>query len=118
MRFLTNIRQIFRMHCIKYALGLILMTPLLVFGQVKISGIVKDDTGKPLEGVSVTLKNKPNGTQTDAAGRFTLNASAGSTLIFSIVGYEETQISVGQKSSYDVSLKQKGGAMNEVVVVG
>ncbi|MEI9956936.1 MAG: carboxypeptidase-like regulatory domain-containing protein, partial [Ferruginibacter sp.] len=114
-----NAKPILKKHCIKFALGLMMMVPLFVFAQVKtITGTVKDDAGKPVKGASVTVKNETTGTQTDGLGKFTLKASTGATLVISIVGYEETQIPVGGKSDYAVFLKQSNNTLGDVVVVG
>ena len=55
-----------------------------------ITGTVRDDNNKPLEGASVIVKKIGAGTQTDKQGRFELNVSTGTTeleisfVIFSI----------------------------------
>ena len=61
--------------------------------QAKISGVVTDSEGIPLELTSVQVKGKTNGTFTDEKGKYTLTVSVGDscTLVFSCLGYNKTQ---------------------------
>src|ERR1700739_2012465 len=52
-----------------------------------IKGFVRDASGQPLPGVSVTIKGTKTGTQTDANGKFAISANAGDVLEFSFIGY-------------------------------
>ena len=51
--------------------------------KVNISGTVTDDKGSPLAGASVVEKTTSNGVVTNAEGKYTIKASAKSTLIIS-----------------------------------
>ena len=58
----------------------------LLFAQtVPVNGIVKDSTGEPLIGVAVMLKGTNIGTITEYDGRYHINVSKGSTLVFSSI---------------------------------
>ncbi len=60
-----------------------------------IKGTVKDASGNPLNGASVSAEGRPGGTVTDASGNYTLRVPAGSyTLIISFVGQTTQRISV------------------------
>ncbi|KAA9041388.1 TonB-dependent receptor [Ginsengibacter hankyongi] len=97
----------------------LIFIPLLSLAQTKtISGTVTDESGNPLSNISVVIKNGTGGTATDAKGHYQLNASTGSTLVFTSVNYETVNISVGNKSVYNISMKPENGGMAEVVVVG
>jgi TonB-linked SusC/RagA family outer membrane protein len=82
------------------------------------TGVVSDEKGLPLPGVSVKLKGTPNGTTTDIDGKFLISAAAGQTLVFSFLGYTSQEVVVGNQLSIKVSLTQNSTNMNEVVVVG
>ena len=56
-------------------------------GVQTVTGIVVDETGQPLLGVTVLEKGTNKGTVTDAAGTFSLEAGSGATLVFSFVGF-------------------------------
>lgn len=95
-----------------------------------VSGIVRNDQGDPLGGVSVVATNKETGlsagTQTDTAGVFhfaKLPAKGHYTFAFSSVGFQGQQLSdytikVDAAISIIVKMHQQSGALNEVVVVG
>ncbi len=85
----------------------------------KISGkIISEEDNKPLMGVSISVKGKSAGTQTNAAGEFSIDASDGNVLVFSYTGYTPQEVKVGTSSTIDISLKQGAAKMDEVVVVG
>lgn len=84
-----------------------------------ISGTVTNDKGKPVEGVSVISNDGKQGTQTDAAGKYSLTVSASvKSLIFSFVNFETQTRSIGKQSVINASLKALDSKLEEVVVVG
>ncbi len=84
-----------------------------------VNGRVSDDTGAPLPGVNVLVKGTQQGATTNVDGRFTMTVPGGdATLTFSYIGYLTQEVSVGNKSSIDVSLKADDRSLSEVVVVG
>ncbi len=84
---------------------------------VKISGTVTNERGDLLIGVSVKIKGTNIGTMTNEKGHFELQATEGVTLVFSYVGYEQTEI-VGTAAPINIVLKESASGLNEVVVVG
>ncbi|HSV10971.1 MAG TPA: carboxypeptidase-like regulatory domain-containing protein, partial [Hanamia sp.] len=91
-----------------------------VFGQVKkVTGTVtSEEDGKPLAGVTIELKGKKAGTQTDANGSFSIDASPNDVLIVSYVSFTTQEIKVGNVSNFDVTLKPEAGKLGGIVVVG
>ncbi len=83
-----------------------------------LKGMVTDASGKPLEGVSVTVKGTGNATMTDAGGAFTLNAKPGSVLVFSSVGYEIKEITFSAAQNTNIVLKELVNSMEDVIVIG
>lgn len=91
----------------------------LCFAQERsISGKVTSDGNTPLQGVTVNVKGLSRSTQTDASGRFTINAQTGQTLQLSYVGYATKELVVGEASSVNLTLSQNKQTLDEVVVVG
>ncbi len=85
----------------------------------KITGTVQDDKNAELPGVSVVIKNTQRGTVTDANGKFELDVeNDASILVFSFVGYEKQEITVGNRTNFSVKLKVDESALEEVVVIG
>lgn len=79
------------------------------------SGLVVDENGEPLIGVSVLEQGTSNGTITDVNGRFSLRVKAGSTLAFSYVGYEAKTAKAGRDMT--VRMSSDNLTLNDVVVV-
>ncbi len=82
----------------------------------KIKGTVVDSKGEPIIGASVLVKGTSNGTITDVDGNFSLNASQGSVLVVSYVGYTKKEISLGNAANYNITLAEDAQALSEVVV--
>lgn len=86
---------------------------------IKVTGVVKDDKGAPLGGVSVSVKGTTNGTVTNEKGAYALNVpNEQSVLVFSLVSYGNFEQLVGSKTNIDITLSQGSNDMNEVVVIG
>lgn len=86
-----------------------------------IKGIVKDaQTNQPIIGVSITVADSQQSTQTGTDGRFTLNISGKAIEIsvsISKVGYETTTVLIQSGSKeLEVLLKPDAKALQEVVV--
>ena len=88
--------------------------------DITVKGRVTDtEKGEPIPGASVVLKNTTKGTTTDANGAYSLAVPNGNAvLVFSFVGYERQEITVGNRSEVDVNLIADDKSLNEVVVVG
>ncbi|WP_255489770.1 TonB-dependent receptor [Dysgonomonas sp. 25] len=81
-----------------------------------ISGTIVDKTGEPLIGVSVAVKGTTNGAQTDIDGKFTLNVNDGDIIVISYVGYKSQELSVGNRTVFNITLEESNIALEEVVV--
>ena len=81
--------------------------------------VLSGDDNSGLPGVSVAVKGTTRGTTTDASGTYRINVPAGqSVLVFSAVGFVSQEVSVGNKSTINLTLSTDTRALNEVVVVG
>lgn len=87
-------------------------------GERHIKGVVLDETGASMPGVSVVVKGTTNGVATDIDGNFTLNVKAGTIVLFSFVGYQSQEINVGDKTEFKINLQPEAKRLDEVVVVG
>jgi len=97
---------------------LLLLTPVLVSAQSKLTGKVVDASGQPVIGASVVQKGTTIGTVTDMDGSFTLNVSNKCILQVSFVGYEKAIIDVDGQRTLAITLKESSQSLNEIVVVG
>ena len=98
---------------------LVLQLQQKVFAQERtITGIVLSPDKTPIVGVSVIIKGKSTGTQTDIDGRFSIKAVKGQVLEFSSVGYETQQFTIREANNIDISLSSINKSMEDIVVVG
>ena len=67
--------------------------------KIAVSGTVASDSSMPLSNVSINIKGQAGGTTSGPDGAFTIQVSKGATLVFSMVGYEERQITIDQPTS-------------------
>lgn len=84
----------------------------------QIKGKVLDENNEPIIGVNITVKGTTRGMITDVNGEFTLDVASGDKLLVTYIGYTSQEITVGDKRSLTITLKEDSQAMDEVVVVG
>ncbi len=95
---------------------ILLFAPGFLIAQ-QVSGTVTDNSGVPLPGVNIFEKNTNNGTTTDFDGNYTITVSDDATLVFSYVGFEQTEEVVAGRSTINVSLAD-GVSLGEIQLVG
>ncbi|WP_238325483.1 SusC/RagA family TonB-linked outer membrane protein [Lunatimonas lonarensis] len=83
-----------------------------------IRGVVRDENGEPLPGVTIVIDGTSTGTVTDIDGRYSISAPEGATLIFSFVGFVTQRRVVGASDTIDIRLVEDESSLDEVVVVG
>lgn len=82
-----------------------------------VKGQVKDETGQPLPGVTVQVKDSPAGTTTDLNGYYQLEtAEPNVSLVFSFVGLRTAERSVGEQDDLNVVLADDPAQLSEVVI--
>lgn len=82
-----------------------------------ITGTVKSGAdGAALPGVSIVVKGTSTGTISDLDGKFSIQATPQSTLVFSYIGYDPTELAVGSESVINVTLTESNQSLSEVVV--
>ncbi|MFN8842015.1 MAG: SusC/RagA family TonB-linked outer membrane protein, partial [Chryseotalea sp.] len=87
--------------------------------SLSVSGVVSDEQGNPLPGVSIQVKGTTRGAVTDSKGSFSVaNLSSESTLVFSFIGFITKEVLVGNQTNITISLQEDIETLNEIVVVG
>lgn len=82
----------------------------------KVTGVIVDEHGEPVAGANIIEKGTTNGTITGADGSFNLEASESSVLNISFIGYNTQEVSVKDKSVFNVQLLEDSEILSEVVV--
>ena len=101
-----------------FFLNLFCLTNLQAQTNTVSGRISNSQDNSPMAGVSVTVKGKSGGTQTDNNGAFILNAAPGDVLVFSYLGFNTQEVTAGNNPSLSLSLTQADRKMDEVVVIG
>lgn len=94
---------------------LCMMVAVTALAQSAISGtVVSAQDGEPIIGAAVKVKGAKQGVVTNLEGQFSINAQAGSTLVFSYVGMKTKEVTA--KNGMKVQLQSDDQQLEEVVV--
>lgn len=99
------------------------LTASPALAQQKVTGTVfSGSDNAPLPGASVVIKGSTlepsnRGTTTDADGKFTITANPNAILTVSFIGYQNVEVTIGNRSEVSVTLPVATGSLEEVVVV-
>lgn len=95
---MTSIRNLFTI--------LLAFTVTLVSAQTKtVTGKIIGEDGSVLPGVHVVEKGTENGTTSNGEGVYTLTVNEKATLVFSFIGFRQTEVRVDELSNVDIVLK-------------
>lgn len=87
--------------------------------QKPVTGVVVDETGSPLPGVSVVVKGTATGTITDLDGKYSLAKVADNAVLqYSFIGMKMQEQPVRGKSTINVTLQSDNIGIEEVVAIG
>jgi len=83
------------------------------------TGIVTDEQGLAIPGVTVTVNGKSIATQTDFDGKYSLQAIIGDTLNMSFIGMKEQSIVANINNNWrNIAMMSNSAELSEVVVEG
>lgn len=84
-----------------------------------LSGKISDESGSPLPGVSVSIKNTKLITITDANGNFKISTpSSSQTIVFSSLGMQAQEIPIGNRVTFNITLRSSNTLLSDVVIIG
>ncbi|MDR1707630.1 MAG: TonB-dependent receptor [Prevotella sp.] len=104
--------------------GLLYCLPAKVAAQnqkqgITITGVVTDNAGEPLIGVSIRVAGTTKGVITDLNGKYSLPVDGSkSVLNFSYTGHISQEVTVGEKRVINIVLAEDLQQLEEIVVVG
>jgi TonB-linked SusC/RagA family outer membrane protein len=97
----------------------ILCISVISFAQKKVTGVITDDKGDPMPGVTIVVKNTTVGTVTNNDGSYSIVTPANATtLVFSFIGLETKEVEIGDQANIDVQLSSLTTELEEVVAIG
>lgn len=87
-----------------------------------LSGIVSDETGAPIPGVNVSLKNSTKGSTTDLDGKYLFSGlqDGNVVIIASYIGYKtiQTNTKINGNTVLNISLLEDANVLDDVVITG
>lgn len=99
-------------------MGVLLLSSQLFAQSKTVTGKITDHNGNPVPNASIIVKASQIGTTSGADGSFSLEVPANSrTLVISSLGMITQEISIGNKTSFTISMKAGESSLQEVVVV-
>ena len=97
----------------------LLLSAQLLAQDRTISGKITDDKGSAVQNASVIVKGSTVGTTTDVNGDFKLTVPASAkAIVISSVGMLLQEVDLGNRTTFNISLRPDERDMQEVVVVG
>lgn len=108
-----NLRRLFM------SLLLLIIGGASAVAQKTITGTITDSaSSRPLQSVSIIVRGTRIGTQTNAEGKFMLNAPDNATmLVITSVGYANKEVAIGS-GNLNIILSPASSSLNDVVVIG
>lgn len=100
-------------------IAMVVMTSMtsLVWAQSFTGSVVSADTGLPIGGASIKVKNQQISSSSDELGKFSLTAAKGSILTISNIGYQTEEVTV-TGANMIIRLQPSTSDLEEVVVIG
>lgn len=83
----------------------------------EVTGVVVDEFGGTLPGVTVQVLGTPRGVTTDIDGTFKIEVLPTDKLVISYIGMQSQTISVGDKRIFSINLAPQANELDEVTVV-
>ncbi|MDD3036515.1 SusC/RagA family TonB-linked outer membrane protein [Bacteroides sp.] len=97
------------------------LLPLFANAQATVKGIVTDEIGEPLIGVSIRYKEVPQvGATTDMDGKFSIKeVEGGKILVFSYIGMKNTEHLIkGVTNFIKIIMEPEANELDQVVITG
>lgn len=85
---------------------------------IKIHGVITDQKGNPLAGVTVVEKGTQNGTISDENGQYIIKVNEDATIVFTTIGMTPKEEKVDGRTNIDITLSGGSVRLNEVVAIG
>ncbi|MEG1898036.1 MAG: TonB-dependent receptor [Bacteroidales bacterium] len=85
--------------------------------NITVTGTVKDaSTGELIPYASVHVKGTATATSTNDRGQYSINAPNNAVLVFSYIGYTNTEIGINNRTKIDITISPDAISLDEVVL--
>lgn len=114
-----NFRQVNEVIAVTDAKGKDDKSVEVIIYEKTLQGKVTDENGEPLIGATVRVPGTQIGTITDVEGNFSLSVPDDAEVLeVSYVGFITQEVSIANRTSFEISLRPDAASLDEVVVVG
>ena len=100
-----------------FTICLLMIAGLSQAQNIEVSGVVLDEAGEPLPGVSIQIKGTQRGATSGIDGGFTFKAGPRATLVFSFIGYEKREVELKGRSKLRVQMNPTVNQLDQVEIV-
>ncbi|MAU58312.1 MAG: SusC/RagA family TonB-linked outer membrane protein, partial [Flavobacteriaceae bacterium] len=94
------------------------LASFFTYSQIDISGIVTDEAGGAIPGITVIIAGTNQGTTTDFDGNYSISASGDQELEFSSLGFVTQRVAINNQDNIDVIMIESIEVLDEIVVSG
>src|SRR5215467_13153545 len=109
-------------HCRSMGLSIfLLLLSLFSFSQnnFKVTGTVRDESGKPVEAATVAIKGTTTATATKSDGSFEITAPGSkATLLVSHIGFAPLDYPLNGQSTVTITITSSSASLDDIVVIG
>ncbi len=84
--------------------------------QEEVQGVVSDQMGMPLPGVTVIVKGENRGTTTDIDGEYSIAIEQGDVLVFSFIGFKTREEPVNGRREIMIAMEDDISSLGEVQI--
>ena len=99
-------------------LASILFTVFTYGQEYEVHGVVKDEAGITLPGVSIFVKETKQGTSSDFDGKYSITIEGDANVVFSFMGMQNEKVAVSKATTLDMVMRESSNVLEEVTVVG
>lgn len=89
---------------------------IITVAQQEVKGVVSDQNGIPLPGVTVLVKGKNRGTTTNIDGEYRIAIEPGDILVFSFMGYTSLEEPVNGRREIVIQLEEDISILGEIQI--
>ncbi|GAB3931312.1 SusC/RagA family TonB-linked outer membrane protein [Larkinella terrae] len=105
-------RLLIALLCLSGAIGTAFAQSRTISGKV-----TSAEDSSPLPGVNIVVKGTSRGATTNATGEYSISVPDNAeTLTFSFIGFKTTDVSIGNRSTVDLTLQPDASTLQEIVV--
>ena len=86
--------------------------------NITVKGVIKDQEGITLPGVSIKVKASTQGVLTGVNGEFAISVPGNAILVFTYLGFKNLEEPINGRTEFNITLIEENRQLSEVVVVG